>query len=198
MHNRYLLAFAVLTAITRVPLPAQAPRNIHPRSCPRADNILPNHGDALKGRVRVKYSPAADSTTLDTGGPLTARSSARMPGHGPATTPVAQLTILLRGGEADVVERGEQPPVVMLVTDDSASRELSPIKFGTFMAKGPTAPPRWVVRIPLSAELDPPDLLAIARARDAAVQVGSVKIPIDDGERRNISALYVTMLCGIE
>ncbi len=196
MRNTDVLTMLVL--IAAAPLAAQAPREIHPRSCARADSVLPAHSDALKGHVRVTYLPAADSTRLGTGGPLTARASAKMAGHGPAPAPVAQLTVLLHSGEADVVQRGEQPPVVMLVTDDSDSLELSPIQFGTFVAMGPTAPPRQIVRVPLSAELDPPDLIAIARSQHAAIHVGSVSIPLRDGDRRDITALYVAMVCGIE
>src|SRR5580765_3172989 len=158
MRNTNVLTMLMLAAAAQ--LAAQAPRDIHPHSCARADSLLPPHSDALKGHVRVTYLQAADSTRLGTGDPLTARASAMMAGHGPAPTPVAQLTLLLRSGEADVVARGEQPPVVTLVTDDSASLELSPIQFGTFVAMGPTAPPRQIVRVPLSAELDPPDLIA--------------------------------------
>jgi hypothetical protein len=105
---------------------------------------------------------------------------------------------MLRGAEFELVRRGEQPPVVLLVTDDSISRELSPIQFGTFVALGPTAPPPQIVRVPLSAELEVADLAAIARSRRAAVHVGAVKVPIRDGDRRDIAALFVGMVCGIE
>ncbi len=152
----------------------------------------------LQGHVRVTYLPGADSTRLGTGAPLTAGASATMAGHGPAPAPVAELTVFLHSGEADIVERGEQPPVVTLVTDDSGSLELSPIQFGTFRSVGPTAPPRQIVRVPLSAELDAPDLVAIARSQHAAIHVGSISIPLRDGDRRDITALYVAMVCGIE
>ena len=198
MRNKNVLASLMLTVVASAPLSAQSPREIHPRSCARADSVLPAHSDVLKGRVRVTYSPAADSTTLGTGAPLTARASARMAGRGPAPAPVAQLTVFLHSGEAEIVERGEQPPIVTLVTDDSVSRELSPSQLGTFVSVGPTVPPRQIVRVPLSAELDPPDLIAIAGARHAAIHVGAVNIPIRDGDRRDIAALYVAMICGIE
>ena len=196
MRNSDLLTTLILTAAA--PLSSQAPREIHPHACARADSVLPAHSDALQGHVRVTYVRGADSTRLGTGGPLTARGDAKMAGHGPASAPVAQLTVLLHSTEADVIQRGEQPPVVMLVTDVSDSLELSPIQFGRFVAIGPTAPPREIIRVPLSAELDPPDLIAIARSQHAALHVGSVNIPLPDGDRRDITALYVAMVCGIE
>ena len=87
MRNTDVLATLMLTA--GAPLSAQAPREIHPHSCARADSVLPTHSDALKGHVRVTYVPAADSTRLGTGGPLSARAQALMAGHGPSAAPVA-------------------------------------------------------------------------------------------------------------
>jgi len=191
------LGCALVTAPVTV-LDAQSQRAIHPRSCARADSVLPAKSDALKGRVRISYSPDTNATTLRSGSPLGAQIIALMGGHGPAPAPVAQLTVFLHSGEAEIVERGEQPPVVTLVTDDSTQGELSPIKFGTFVSFGPTGPPPEVVRVPLSAELDPPNWIAIARARRAEIHVGSVKIAIRDADRRDMTALYVAMICGVD
>jgi hypothetical protein len=118
-----------------------------------------------------------------------------MAGHGPAPVPVAQLTVLLNDVEAELIRRGEQPPVVTLTTDDSVTQELSPILIGTFVARGGTPPPR-IIRIPLSAELDAVNLMAIARARDAVLHIGAVTIEISDDDRRDIAGLYVAMVCG--
>ena len=189
------LAHAVLLAPVTT-LHAQSQRDIHPHSCARADSLLPANSDALKGRVHV--STDSNSTTLSVGTFRVTGTTALMAGLGPSPAPVAQFTVFLHNGEFEIVRRGEQPPTVTLVTDDSVSRELSPIKFGTFVSFGPTAPPAWVVRVPLSARLGPPDLLAIARARHATIRVGAVTTPIHDGDRRDIAALYLAMICGIE
>lgn len=154
------------------------------------------NSDVLKGRVRVTYWADGDSSWLLAGSNRFASANAMMAGHGPTTVPVAQLNLFLLGGEADVVARGQQPPVVTLVTDDSVARELSPIKFGTFVAYGPTAPPAWVVRVPLSAELDPANFVALARSRHATIRVGTVPITLRDSDRRDIGALYIAMVCG--
>ena len=180
--------------ITASAFHAQSYKDIHLRSCARSDSILPPASDVLKAHVRAFYNSATDSTRLTAGKAATVQ--AKMAGHGPAATPVAQFTILLNSVEAEMVRRGKQPPVVTLTTNDSVTQELSPIQIGRFVAIGGTPPPR-IIRIPLSAELDTVNLIAIARARDVVLRVGAVTIQISDDDRRDIAGLYVAMVCGI-
>jgi hypothetical protein len=198
MHPTKTSLLLAILAVIPATSHAQRPREVHPRSCARSDSIVSANNDILKRRVRVAYQSGTDSTWLDAGSNSPAIATARMRGRGPMAAPVAQLTIMLHGSEAEIVRRGELPPVVMLVTDDSVSRELSPIQFGTFVAIGPHAPPPQIVRIPLSAELDAADFAAIARSRRVALHVGAVNVRIPDGDRRDITALFVVLVCGIE
>jgi hypothetical protein len=189
------LAVTILLCNSVPLLHAQSYKRVQLHFCARADSTLPPSSDALKGHVRASYNGSIDSTRLTAGNARGATVDAKMAGHGPAPAPVAQLTILLGNVEAEMVRRGEQPPVVTLTTDDSVTQELSPIQIGRFVARGGTPPPR-IIRIPLSAELDDVNLIAIARARDVVLHVSAVTIQISDDDRRDIAGLYVAMVCG--
>ena len=174
-------------------LHAQSHNKLH--SCARADSVLPPGSDVLKAHIQASYKSGTDSTTLTAGRAATVAT--RMAGHGPARAPVAQLTIMLNHAAAERVRRGQQPPTVTLTTDDSVTQELSPILFGTFVAYG-GKPPSSIIKIPLSAELDAVNLIAIARAREVVLHVGpDVTIQISDDDRRDIAGLYVAMACGM-
>ena len=118
--------------------------------------------------------------------------SAHVLRRGPIQDPVAQLTVLLERRDALIVQRGPQPPEVMLIIDDSLPRALDPVLVGAFQG------PSHLLILPVSAALPSEDLLAFARARRSVVRIGSVPVSVGNGDRRNIAALYMAALCGLQ
>jgi len=173
-------------------LHAQSPYRQTPvRSCRVADSTLGSNR-VQKAQVGVLYDRTKDTTKLRVGDGFGLAAQGSMGGHGPSSNPVAQLDILLPAWQSEIILRTPSPHVVSVIIDDSVSRELSPVIVGTYFG------PRRFMKLPIAAELNPPELVAIVRAQRVVVHVDSVTVSMHADDQRDLAALYTMMVCGTE
>ena len=167
-------------------------------SCAHADSLLGPLGDDSKGIVRRRHKPAADSTYFITG-PATGVINGNQPslsffaGIGfpiPRLRPDAELLVILRGRAAATLTTSAAAPSVYLLLDDAAPRQLAIVTRGEF-----NGAPGTPVTLPVSAAILSDDLLALARATQAAVVVETIRIPLSGSDQRDLRALYRAAAC---
>jgi hypothetical protein len=183
---------ALVTLLSVAPLAPGAAQSpvISVTPCAAADALFRTTIDDVHGKVRGKYWPRRDTTTVFTDDPITRGLSfaIRYGGQRSDSIPAAQLTLFLRAGQGtDSLTEGAMPSVTATV-NDSTRLDLAPAQVGA--SRGGT------VYIPVSAYVSPENLLAIARASTTRITVGPIVVPLTPDDRRNLRALYHVALCG--